>query len=101
MFTKEVYYLGSDPYTYSHYAFLEPPIRWQADEDHLIGRGAVGKVYQGFNVISGTFVAIKRIELPPEMKLSADQKREIKLLQQLRHGHVIRYIGMLSSSRQV
>ncbi|KAJ5071692.1 mtk1/mekk4 [Anaeramoeba ignava] len=66
----------------------------------IIGRGAFGAVYKGFNISTGEFVAIKRISLTkiPKDELKSTMM-EIDLLMKLHHENIVKYIGF-SKSRE-
>jgi len=59
----------------------------------LVGSGAVGKVFKGFNKDDGEFVAVKEINLsnvePGDRPKLA---REIQILKQLNHENIVKYI---------
>ncbi|XP_030948917.1 receptor-like protein kinase FERONIA [Quercus lobata] len=63
-------------------------------QELIIGRGGFGCVYKGFidQLAGTTIVAIKRLN--PESRQGAREfKTEIKMLSQLRHGHLVSLIG--------
>ncbi|KAF5445393.1 hypothetical protein F2P56_034444 [Juglans regia] len=70
------------------------------DEGLVIGVGGFGKVYKGF-VDDGTMtVAIKRLN--PESKQGAQEFwREIEMLSQLRHVHLVSLIGYSNDEREM
>eukprot|EP01102_Stenamoeba_stenopodia_P000887 TRINITY_DN10823_c0_g1_i1.p1 TRINITY_DN10823_c0_g1~~TRINITY_DN10823_c0_g1_i1.p1 ORF type:complete len:819 (+),score=159.51 TRINITY_DN10823_c0_g1_i1:265-2721(+) len=59
----------------------------------LVGSGAVGRVFKGFNKDDGEFVAVKEISLsnvePGDRKKLL---REIQILKQLNHENIVKYI---------
>jgi serine/threonine protein kinase len=58
-----------------------------------IGKGAFGKVYQGFNTETGQTVAIKQLSLNvTEDKIKSIHK-EISLLKKLNHPNIVKYVG--------
>ena len=61
-----------------------------------VGEGTFGKVYKARNVITGRFVALKRIRMEAERDgFPVTAMREIKLLQSLRHENVVRLHEMM------
>ena len=63
-----------------------------------IGRGGFAIVYQGFNVETGDFVAVKRFPLTSidETSLGSIQA-EIELMQRLNHPNIVKYIDTIRS----
>jgi serine/threonine protein kinase len=63
-----------------------------------IGKGAFGTVYRGLNSISGEVVAIKQFDLD---RVSGDEVEsfttEIRLLRDLTHPNIVRYIDFIKS----
>mmetsp|Transcript_1064 Transcript_1064/g.3807 ORF Transcript_1064/g.3807 Transcript_1064/m.3807 type:complete len:1109 (+) Transcript_1064:54-3380(+) len=59
-----------------------------------IGKGAYGAVYQGVNIVTGDFVAIKQVKLSniPKDQLGGIMT-EIDLLKKLKHDNIVKYIG--------
>lgn len=78
---------------------LEPTIHWQ--KGALIGQGAFGKVYHALNLDTGEIMAVKQVLLGPENKSRKKKEdalqREIELLQDLNHEHIVRYLGAEAS----
>ncbi|KAI5065792.1 hypothetical protein GOP47_0018416 [Adiantum capillus-veneris] len=73
-------------------------IRWRKGE--LIGAGAFGSVYMGMNLDSGELLAVKQVLVAAKNvtreKSQAHLKEledEVKLLQNLSHPHIVRYLG--------
>ena len=62
------------------------------DRSHVLGRGAFGAVYKGFDAGSGCFVAIKEF-LTTDLEELNHQVEEIKLLKALVHPNVVSYLG--------
>lgn len=72
----------------------------------LIGEGSFGSVYLALHAITGELMAVKQVELPDVAKgTESDKKKqsmvsalklEIQLLQDLRHPHIVRYLGTSS-----
>eukprot|EP01094_Clydonella_sp_ATCC50884_P002136 TRINITY_DN11643_c0_g1_i1.p1 TRINITY_DN11643_c0_g1~~TRINITY_DN11643_c0_g1_i1.p1 ORF type:complete len:1085 (-),score=383.55 TRINITY_DN11643_c0_g1_i1:312-3566(-) len=59
-----------------------------------LGRGGFGAVYQGVDITTGTFVAIKQMKrqnLPKDQL--ASMMGEIDLLKKLNHPNIVKYIG--------
>ncbi|KAK6517241.1 hypothetical protein TWF281_003905 [Arthrobotrys megalospora] len=63
-----------------------------------LGRGASGSVYRAINYTTGETVAIKQIRLSdlPQSELGAIM-REIDLLKNLNHPHIVQYHGFVKS----
>ncbi|CAL1531307.1 unnamed protein product [Lymnaea stagnalis] len=58
----------------------------------VLGKGGFGDVFKVRNKIDGGVYAIKRISLNPRSKVLNEKiMREVKLLSQLKHEHVVRY----------
>ncbi|KAL7718531.1 non-specific serine/threonine protein kinase [Entamoeba marina] len=57
-----------------------------------IGRGAYGEVFQGINIASGEFVAIKQMKIHKK-SVRNEVAEEIRLLKRLAHQHIVRYIN--------
>ncbi|RKP38211.1 kinase [Dimargaris cristalligena] len=63
--------------------------------------GSFGNVYLGLNALSGELMAVKQVDIPQENSPSEARKKlmldalqfEIKILQDLRHSHIVRYLG--------
>ncbi|KAF8913932.1 hypothetical protein CPB84DRAFT_1757945 [Gymnopilus junonius] len=67
-----------------------------------VGEGTFGKVYKARNMLTGTYVALKRIRMESEKDgFPVTAMREIKLLQSLRHDNVVRLHEMMVSSGSV
>jgi mitogen-activated protein kinase kinase kinase len=71
---------------------------WKRGE--LIGEGTCGRVYKGLNEGTGELIAVKQICLADGTDDDvAALRREIKVMRQLHHHHVVRYIGTDISDR--
>ncbi|CBI34700.3 hypothetical protein VitviT2T_002010 [Vitis vinifera] len=74
---------------------ISPGLRWK--KGWLLGRGAFGHVYLGFNSESGEMCAMKEVTLfsdDAKSKESAQQLgQEISLLSRLSHPNVVQYYG--------
>jgi serine/threonine protein kinase len=74
-------------------------IKWQ--KGSLIGQGGFGKVYHALNLDTGEIMAVKQVLLGPESKSRKKKEdalqREIDLLRELNHEHIVRYFGSQSS----
>ena len=58
-----------------------------------IGRGGGGDVFQAWDLTSGSFVAVKRLEYARlERGALAAVRAELELLRKLRHEHIVRYV---------
>ena len=63
-----------------------------------VGEGTFGKVYKAQNIVSSSFVALKRIRMEGERDgFPVTAMREIKLLQSLRHPNVVNLHEMMVS----
>lgn len=64
----------------------------------LIGKGAVGYVYKGFNQVDSSLVAIKQVAKHTirDAELNSIQS-EITLLKKLKHPNIVKYIDFISS----
>jgi CTD kinase subunit alpha len=63
-----------------------------------VGEGTFGKVYKAQNIVTHSFVALKRIRMEGERDgFPVTAMREIKLLQSLRHPNVITLHEMMVS----
>ncbi|CAM9693024.1 unnamed protein product [Chrysoparadoxa australica] len=63
---------------------------------HNIGEGSFGSVYIGLNEVSGDLIAIKAMALnTPKMTAAMVDAlyREIQLMRNLKHPHIVRYLG--------
>ncbi|KAG6720833.1 hypothetical protein I3842_03G082200 [Carya illinoinensis] len=70
------------------------------NEELVIGVGGFGKVYKGFIDDGTTTVAIKRLN--PESKQGAKEFwKEIEMLSQLRHVHLVSLIGYSNDEREM
>lgn len=72
---------------------VEEPITWQRGE--LLGIGGFGSVYKAMNTKTGQLFAVKQVKLmSKEVNKAADSlSKEISLLQSLKHGNIVRYLG--------
>jgi hypothetical protein len=66
-----------------------------------IGRGSYAKVYRGRHKRTDKIVAIKCINMPDRNGLPSNGIREITMLQELRHPHVVRYAFRRFGARAV
>ena len=72
-------------------------LAWKRGE--LIGKGTYGSVHMGLNKITGELFAVKEIRILDGGTMeNADKKvkelaREIKLMRELQHPHIVRYLG--------
>ena len=75
---------------------LDPPqpISWIKGE--MLGRGAFGNVYRGLTS-TAEFIAVKEVTLLSSTKEASQAleqlQREITLMQNLQHPHILRYLG--------
>jgi serine/threonine protein kinase len=58
----------------------------------VIGSGAYGEVYKGIDTKTKTQIAIKKIKLDVESEgIPSTALREIALLREIEHDHVVKY----------
>jgi serine/threonine protein kinase len=68
------------------------PFRWQRGE--VLGQGAFGTVYLGFDLQKGTLMAVKNLDCHEvSTRELAALENEILLMQNLRHENIVRYLG--------
>jgi len=67
-----------------------------------IGSGAFGAVYNGFDTLTGTIVAIKQVSLEgvPDDELQ-NIMAELKLLQKLEYKYIVKYIGFIQTDENL
>lgn len=70
-------------------------MRWKVVEQ--IGSGTFGQVFKAINIESGKIFAIKRLFYNPasqqQVSFIDNILQEIKVLQKLWHGHIVKYLG--------
>lgn len=63
----------------------------------LIGRGALGRVFKALDQKSGVFLAVKEVAInaedEEESKFMDALKNEIDILKELKHTHIVSYLG--------
>lgn len=67
----------------------------------VLGTGAFGIVYLGFNKDNGQLMAIKKISISknlPQSQIDAIEY-EIELLKELKHENVVRFLGSQKTSK--
>eukprot|EP00210_Caulerpa_lentillifera_P000036 g35.t1 len=75
------------------------PLQWTKGE--LIGSGAFGKVYLGFNQDTGHLLAIKQVQMP-DVEYCKEQvtehikalELEVDVLRRFTHMNIVRYLGI-------
>eukprot|EP01135_Chromosphaera_perkinsii_P008999 Nk52_evm17s1569 gene=Nk52_evmTU17s1569 len=78
----------------------EEPIRWRRGQ--VLGTGAFGKVYLGLNLLSGEMMAVKQVPLVPEcMGQVKALVKEIQILRDLDHPHIVNYLGCDCQNRNL
>jgi hypothetical protein len=69
--------------------------RWKAGK--MLGCGSMRQVIEAFDIDTGELFAVKRLffntENPQHTKFIADIEAEVTLLQDLRHEHIVGYLG--------
>jgi Protein kinase domain len=70
-------------------------IKWKFVD--LIGNGSFGQVLKALNIESGKIFAVKRLyynpSSPPQLQFISAQEQEMKILQGLKHSHIVKYLG--------
>lgn len=70
-------------------------IKWKVVEQ--IGSGSFGQVFKAINIESGKIFAIKRLyynpSSQPQVTFINNILQEIKILQKLKDGHILKYLG--------
>ena len=68
----------------------------------LIGQGSFGSVYLALHAVTGELMAVKQVEMPSSSGSQLDAKKnnmiealkhEISLLRDLKHPHIVQYLG--------
>ncbi|KAI9720508.1 MAG: ATP binding [Chrysothrix sp. TS-e1954] len=76
----------------------------------LIGQGSFGSVYLALHAMTAELMAVKQVELPTTSSRAIDTKknnmvealkREIALLRELRHPHIVQYLGSSSDTNNL
>ena len=76
----------------------------------LIGQGSFGSVYMALHALTAELMAVKQVELPSTAGTAIDTKknnmvealkREIALLRELRHQHIVQYLGSSSDANNL
>lgn len=74
----------------------------------LIGQGSFGSVYLALHSVTAELMAVKQVELPSTAGTAADArknnmvealKREIALLREVEHDHIVKYLGSSSEEQ--
>ncbi|KAI8066865.1 kinase-like domain-containing protein [Gongronella butleri] len=85
---------------YPYPTFQEPGILFE--KIGQVGEGTYGKVYKARNCKTGKLLALKRIRMRSDKEgFPITAMREIKLLQRLRHDHIVRLEEILVSQGSV
>ncbi|KAB8576227.1 hypothetical protein FH972_025755 [Carpinus fangiana] len=75
----------------------------------LIGQGSFGSVYLALHAFTAELMAVKQVELPSTAGTAIDAKkntmvealkREIALLRELKHPHIVSYLGSSSDTEK-
>ena len=75
-------------------------VKWM--QGQLIGQGSFGSVFLALHAITGELMAVKQVEMPSKSNSDIDKrkqvmvaalKREIDLLRDLQHPHIVQYLG--------
>ena len=81
-------------------------VKWM--QGALIGQGSFGSVFLALHAITGELMAVKQVEMPSKASnnssdldrrkesMVAALKREIDLLRDLQHPHIVQYLGSTS-----
>jgi serine/threonine protein kinase len=71
----------------------------------MIGEGAFGKVYQGFDEEQGRLIAIKELDLAKVNKKNiidmSELELEINILSKLYHKNIVKYYGVVRSQESI
>ena len=76
----------------------------------LIGQGSFGSVYMALHAVTAELMAVKQVELPSTAGTAVDAKknnmiealkREIALLRELKHRHIVQYLGSSSDGNNL
>lgn len=74
-------------------------------EADIIGKGSFGKVFRGKSTITGSFIAIKVITMPPEPNkqsvLLRMIKNEIEALKKVRHANIVEFVDSIITNGNV
>ncbi|MCJ1445350.1 MAG: ATP binding [Stictis urceolatum] len=75
-------------------------VKWM--QGSLIGQGSFGSVYLALHAVTGELMAVKQVEMPSKANSEVDKRkesmvaalrREIDLLRDLQHPHIVQYLG--------
>jgi mitogen-activated protein kinase kinase kinase len=75
-------------------------VKWM--QGSLIGQGSFGSVFLALHAITGELMAVKQVGMPSKTNSDIDKrkevmvaalKREIDLLRDLQHPHIVQYLG--------
>ncbi|KAF2144584.1 uncharacterized protein K452DRAFT_222876 [Aplosporella prunicola CBS 121167] len=78
----------------------QPTFKWMKGQ--LIGKGTFGRVYLGMNMTTGELIAVKQVEVKPNLggtdkdrmkELVEALDREIDTMQHLDHPNIVQYLG--------
>jgi len=81
-------------------------VKWM--QGSLIGQGSFGSVFLALHAITGELMAVKQVEMPSKSNSDMDKrkevmvaalKREIDLLRDLQHPHIVQYLGSNSDDQ--
>lgn len=81
-------------------------VKWM--QGSLIGQGSFGSVFLALHAITGELMAVKQVEMPSKSNSELDKrkqvmvaalKREIDLLRDLQHPHIVQYLGSNSDDQ--
>ena len=82
-------------------------VKWM--QGALIGQGSFGSVFLALHTVTGELMAVKQVEMPSKTNTEMDKrkesmvaalKREIYLLRDLQHPHIVQYLGSNSADNK-
>lgn len=74
-------------------AYEEITPRFSYNRFELLGGGAYGRVYKGYDKDNKKIIAVKHIPLKILRSIKNSYEREIQILERLRHRNIIEYYG--------
>lgn len=83
----------------SHWSKVEEQLR----VDKILGQGSFAKVYQGFDLVSKSIVAIKILDKRKISELGFQKmaEKEVEIVQSINHPHICKFDKMLEDKNRV